>query len=114
MCRTDHSEMVAHRSLEAPADPSVEPCVRPLLDREDLDPVEPGCLFVRRIAAVWALLEGAGREGGARYRNPHRADTSVHGPAHDRRTNSDPERVELPLLQGTGRSNRDRTGDPRS
>src|SRR5437773_4840732 len=32
--RTDRSEVVAHRSLEDQADPSVEPGVRPLLDRE--------------------------------------------------------------------------------
>jgi len=91
----------------------IEPGVRPLLDRENLDPLEPGRLFVRRYASVPPLSEGARRESGARYRDPLRADTGVYGPAHDRRRNSDPQRVELPLLQGTGRSNRDRNGDPR-
>ena len=62
---SDPGEVGADRPVEAPADPHLEPGVRPLLDRQDAGPVEPAGLPVRRFAAVCALSEGAGRQGRA-------------------------------------------------
>src|SRR6266705_6472640 len=104
--------MAADRSLEAAADSPVEPGVRPLLDRQDAYPGEPGPPSVRRVAAVRALSAGAGRESRAWGRDPLPAHPRVHRPAHDRRRNGDPQGGELPLLPGTSRPTRARTGDP--
>ena len=38
---SDPGEVGAHRPVEAPADPHLEPGVRPLLDRQDAGPIEP-------------------------------------------------------------------------
>src|SRR5438034_4313921 len=49
------------RSLEAAPDSPLEPRVRPLLDRQDADPLEPRPLSVHRHAAERTLSAGAGR-----------------------------------------------------
>ena len=64
----DPGEMGAHRPVEAAADPHLEPGLRPVLDRQDAGPVEPAGLPDRRLAAVRAVPEGAGRQGRARRR----------------------------------------------
>src|SRR5439155_21885078 len=111
--RADRCEVAAHRPLEAPGAPYLEPRIRPLLDRQDLDPVEPWRLPVRRLAPLWALSEGARRKGGTGCRDPLPARTGVHGSADDRRRDGYPQGVELLLLPGPGRPDRDRTGDSR-
>ncbi len=55
---SDPGEVDAHRSVEAPADPHLEPGVRPLLDRQDAGPVEPAGPPDRRFAALRALSAG--------------------------------------------------------
>ena len=60
----DPGQVDAHRSVEAPADPHLEPGVRPLLDRQDAGPVEPAgrCSSVRRCTCStcgrWARRSG--------------------------------------------------------
>src|SRR5262249_44511990 len=78
--------------------PYLEPRLRPLLDREDLDPIESRRVFARRLAPVRTLSEGAGRENRRRRRDSVPADTRVHRSAHDRRGNSDPQGGDRSLL----------------
>src|SRR5436309_12146055 len=105
--------MADHRSLAATEHTYLEPRLCPLLDRQDLDPVEPGRLFVRRFAPVPALSEGARRESRTAGRDPLAAHPRVYRSTHDRRRNGDPWEIDLPLLPGTSRPDRDRTGNPR-
>ena len=59
----DSCEVGADRSLEARGDPDLEPAVLPLLARPHPDPGEPDGA-VRRLAALPALPQGAGRKIG--------------------------------------------------
>src|SRR5439155_11434882 len=95
---SDRGEVAADRSLEAAADPALEPRVRPLLDRQDTDPLEPRALSLHRLAAVRTLPESAGRENRARSADPVAAHPRVHRSALERCGNSDPQIGELRLL----------------
>ena len=109
----DPGEVGAHRPVEAPADPHLEPGVCPLLDRQDAGPVEPSGPAVRRFAALRALSEGAGRENRARRRDLLPARARLHRPAHHRRRHGHPQRFVLPLLPGARGPDPDRCGHPR-
>ncbi len=110
---SDRDEVDPHRSVEAPADPPLESGIRPLLDRQDLDPLEPVCPSVRRFAPLRALSEGARCENRAGRRDLLPACAGVHRSAHHRRRDGHPQRIVLPLLPGTSGANRDRSGHPR-
>ena len=100
--RPDPGEVDPHRSMEATANPHLEPGVPPLLDRQDADPAEPDCA-VHGFAAVHVLLADAGREGRARRCDLLHARARLHRPAHHRRWHSHPERLLHQRLSSTRR-----------
>ena len=110
---SDPGQVGAHRQVEAPADPHLEPGVLPLLGRQDAGQVEPPGLPDRRLAAVHVVSAGAGRQDRARNGDllPARAD--VHRPAHHRPGHGDPQGVVLRLLPGLRGLDPDRPGHHR-
>jgi len=104
--------MGAHRPVEAPADPHLEPGLRPLLDREDARPREPDD-HVRRLAALPAVFESAGRAHRAEGVDPIPRRARLHRPAHHRRRHRDPQGLVLQLLSRPRRPHRDRSCHPR-
>ena len=61
VCPSDRREVDADRALETRGDPDLERALLPLLARPHADPGEPDAP-VRRLAALPALPQGAGRE----------------------------------------------------
>ncbi len=110
---SDPGEVGARRSVEAPADPGLEPRVRPLLGGQDADPAEPAGPVVRRFAALRALPEGAGCESRARCRDLLPERPRVHRPAHHRRRHGHPQGLVLHLLPSSGRPDPDGRGHHR-
>ena len=111
--RSNRGEVAAHRPMAATEHPSLEPRLRPLLDRQDVDTFESRRVFARRFAALRSLSESARRENRARRRDSVPADTGVHRSAHDRCRNRDAQGVDLSLLSRPSRADRNRTGDHR-
>ena len=85
----DHRQVGPRRSLEASADPRLEPGLLPLLAGQDADPDEPTRSHRGRVAVVRALSEGAGRSSRERRRDLL-PDPGVHRPAHHRRRHRGP------------------------
>jgi len=92
----------------------VEPRLRPVLDRQDAHPIEPGRPHVHRNARVPPLPEGAGRENRARRRDLLPARAGVHRSADHRRRDRDPQGSALPVLPGAGWAARARAGHARA
>ena len=67
---SDPGEVGAHRPVEAPADPHLEPGVRPLLDRQDAGPVQPVLFFSVRRSTCSICGRWARRSGGASRSSP--------------------------------------------
>jgi len=82
---SDSWRMDAHRPGIARADPSLESGIRPLLDRQDLDPVESVRPLFNRFAPVRALSEALGRKKSGERRDLLPACAGVHRSAHYRR-----------------------------
>ena len=101
------------RSMEASADPHLEPGVCPLLDRQDVSPIQPSRPAVRRVAALLALSQGAGREGRARRRDLLPERTHLHRPAHHRRRHGHPQGLLHQRLPSPCRFYPDRRRQPR-
>ena len=109
----DPGEVGPHRSVEAAADPrsgAWRTCafwvVKTLVRSQPAGPV-------RRVAALHAVPEGAGREGRAGRRDllPQRA--GVHRSAHHRRRHGHPQGLVLQRLPGPRRRDPDRPGHAR-
>jgi acyl carrier protein len=77
--RSDLGEVDPDRSLEASADPHLEPDVRALLGRQNPRPAESDCA-VHRFAAVQPLLASARREGRPRRGDLLHACADLHRP----------------------------------
>src|SRR5918994_202578 len=107
----DPGQVGAHRPVEAPADPHLEPGLSPLLDREDAGPGQPGPVL-RRFTALPALSAGAGGEHRARRGDPVQARARLHRPAHRRRRHGHPQGLVLHLLPGPRRPDPARRGHP--
>ena len=100
-------QMAAGRSLETTADPAVESAIRPILDREDVDPGQPVGLL-RGFAAVRAVPALAGREDRPRSGDSVQDRSGVHRSVDHRLRNGHPQGVLLPGLPGTRRTDPDR------
>ena len=87
--RSDPGEVDPDRSLEASADPHLEPGVRALLGRQDAGPAQPDH-FVHRFAAVQPVPAGTGREGRPRRCDLVQPRADLHRPAHHRRRHGHP------------------------
>ena len=100
-------QMGADRPVEAPGDPSLEPAVRPLLDRQDHDPRQSDGLL-RRLAALRVLPAAAGGEDRPRRGHPVQDRAGVHRPVDHRVRHGDPQGVVLPGLPRARGSDPDR------
>ncbi len=109
----DPREMGAHRSVEAPAAPRLEPGVRPLLDRQNACPAEPTRPVVRRFAALLALFAGARRESRTRRGDLLSDSARLHGPAHHRRRHRHSQGLAPHVLSSGFRPDSNRDGDAR-
>ena len=102
VCHAHPGEMGADRSVEAAADPHLEPGLRPVLDRQDARPIQSPGVPDRRFAAVRGLSAVTGCQGRAWRGGLFPACAGVHRLADDRRGHADPQGRVLPVLSGAG------------
>ena len=108
----DRRQVGAHRALETPGDPHLEPGLRPVLAGRDPRPQQLPGQPDGRFADPSAVPAGAGGTRRPRRRHHVPVGPGVHGPADDRRRDGDPQELPPVGVPGTRRMDPDRGGHP--